>query len=555
MRHSKNQSALFESAFTNAPIGMALIDLNRRRVRVNSAFCRLVGRTSSELIGRSVSDSTHPDDVDIDASDRERLLRGEITSYQVEKRYVHAWGHHVWTLVTVSLIRDAHGEAIYYISQVQDITERKVHDRRLRQIADHDFLTGVFNRRHFEHVLADELQREQRYGQSGAVLLIDLDHFKGVNDRFGHLTGDDLLRHVATMLRDRVRRTDTLARLGGDEFAVILPHTNQAQAQHLADGIVKALRRQTVVLGDRAARVSASVGVFCFDGSTAEQTMANVDVALYEAKRAGRDRLSMYAPEAGRPKAASRISDTRLIREALDEGRLCLYCQPIVDLSAGTVTQYELLLRIQAGPGATPLLPAAFLGTAERAGLLQLIDGWVVRQAVDLLARGRAARAFGLNVNVSAKSIGDPQFAAIVEDTLKETPIDPSLLVFELSETVALSDIDQARVFARRMQELGCRIALDDFGVGFGSFQYVKHLPFDVLKIDGEFIRDLTPGTIDQVVVKAIVGISTEMRKKTVAECVESAAMARFLKESGVDFAQGYYLGVPTPVAEVLQMA
>jgi EAL domain-containing protein (putative c-di-GMP-specific phosphodiesterase class I) len=224
---------------------------------------------------------------------------------------------------------------------------------------------------------------------------------------------------------------------------------------------------------------------------------------------------------------------------------LIVAAQPIVDLSAGTVTQYELLLRIQAGPGATPLLPAAFLGTAERAGLLQLIDGWVVRQAVDLLARGRAARAFGLNVNVSAKSIGDPQFAAIVEDTLKETPIDPSLLVFELSETVALSDIDQARVFARRMQELGCRIALDDFGVGFGSFQYIKHLPFDVLKIDGEFVRDLTPGTIDQVVVKAIVGISTEMRKKTVAECVESAAMARFLKESGVDFAQGYYLGVP----------
>ena len=556
MTRARDLSTVLESVFDNAPIGMSLVDLEWRRVRVNNSLCQLLGRPRADLLGTHINLGTHPQDVDIDKADRERLLRGEVKSYQVQKRYVHAWGYSVWVLLTVSLIRDGRGKPLYVLAQVQNITEQKAREERLEHVVDHDFLTGLFNRRYFDRALEHELDRSRRYGSAGSLLLVDLDHFKEVNDRLGHAAGDDLLKSVAATLKQHVRKTDVLARFGGDEFAILLPQTDELQAQHVAEGLVKALRRDTTLHDHGGIPVSASIGVARLEGGTAEQVLAHVDRAMYDAKKSGRDRYVFSARPAEHAEArpVGRQAEHARVRETFETNRLCLYGQPIVDLETRETTQYELLLRVQGRSGGPPLGPTAFLTTAERVGMIQSVDGWVLREAVKLLAASPEDKTT-LNVNLSGRSVGSPEFAALVEAVLDQHGVDPSRLVFELTETAAISDIDQAKTFAVRMREMGCRIALDDFGSGFGSFQYLKHLPFDVLKISGDFVKDLTAGTIDQVVVKAIVGISREMQKTTVAEFVESAEMASFLRDSGVDCGQGYYLGMPQPVTDLLAAA
>src|SRR5258705_3172294 len=279
----------FENAFTHAPIGMALVDMSDRVLRVNDALCRITGYTAEQLCARSFCDLSDRDDLEIDAAQRLKLFDGRIHAYQVEKRYRHAWGHTVWVLLSVSLVRDDDGRPLHLIAQVQDISERKELEGRLEHLVDHDFLTALFNARRFEEALAQEMKSAARYGGGGAVLLLDLDHFKDVNDRFGHKAGDDLLKTVAAALRGRIRETDVLARLGGDEFGIILPQVDAEQAGLVADGIVKVLRRQTAVLAGHQIPITASVGGAMFDRLTNVEILAAADLAMYEAKEAGRN--------------------------------------------------------------------------------------------------------------------------------------------------------------------------------------------------------------------------------------------------------------------------
>jgi diguanylate cyclase (GGDEF)-like protein/PAS domain S-box-containing protein len=543
-----------ESAFNHAPIGMALIDLHGTRFQVNDALCRLSGYSRAQLVGTNVRAIAHPDDVAIGDAERERLLRNEIRAYQVELRYIHAWGHYMWVQVTVSLVRGRDGQPKYFISQIQDVSKRRAEEKRLEELADHDSLTGLFNRRRFEEELSKEVTRAARNQSPGAVLLIDLDRFKDVNDRFGHRAGDALLRTVAQALRHRVRETDVLARLGGDEFAVILPQTDLEQAQQAAEGIVQTLRRQTAMLGNDIVHTSASVGLMPFDTLSTAQLLECVDLAMYEAKEAGRNRFAVHRT-GSHPHSSTPIRPNELdrVRHALEAERLQLYCQPIVNLAGDNVRQYELLLRLETEPGAVPLPPSAFLHVAERFGLVQSIDTWVVKNAIALIAaNANASRPLILDVNLSAKSVSDPRFAAATEAAITRAGINPQHLVFEITETAAIADIDEATRFMHRLRRVGCRFALDDFGTGFGSFYYLKYLPIDILKIDGDFVRNFGHGGIDQLVIAAIVRIAKGLGKKTVAEFVEDAHVTRLLRESGVDYGQGYYLGRPAPVADLL---
>jgi diguanylate cyclase (GGDEF)-like protein/PAS domain S-box-containing protein len=547
----------WDALFDHAPIGMVLINMDRRRVHVNDALCRLTGYSRHQLVRTTVAAITHPDDVDLDAEDRQRLLAGDISAYQIEKRYVHAWGHYIWVLVTVSLIRDDKGRPLFFISQVQDISERKVQERRLQDLVDHDFLTRLFNRRRLEQELTKEARRAARYSSTGAVLVIDLDHFKEVNDQFCHQAGDDLLKTVAGALRHAVRQTDTLARVGGDEFAVILPHASADQAQLVAESIVRGLRRQVAVLGDQVIHATASVGIATIDDSTAEEVLACADLAMYNAKEAGGDRFAMYVAGTNlQARAPARADELEWIRQAIHEERLLLYCQPIVDLANQEVSRYELLVRIEREPGAAPLLPSTFLGVAERFDLVQSIDAWVIRKAIALLAEHtRPGPPLALHVNLSAKSMSDPNSAAIAEAALAGATIAPARLIFELTETAAIANLEEVTILAGRLQRAGCQFALDNFGAGFGSFSYLKHVPFDFLKIDGDFVRNLAAGSIDQVVLKAIVGVAKGLGKKTVAESIENADVTRLLRDSGVDYGQGFYLGRPQAVGDVLVAA
>jgi diguanylate cyclase (GGDEF)-like protein/PAS domain S-box-containing protein len=544
----------FESAFNNAPIGMALIAMDGRWLQVNDSLCRITGYTAEQLKGTTLRAMTHPDDRELDAQSLDQLLACEVPNYQVELRYRHAWGHDVWVLVTTSIVRNEAGEPLHIVTQVQDISERKELARRLEYIVDHDFLTGLLNRRHFEKELVKEADRSSRYGIPGAVLLIDLDNFKDVNDTFGHRVGDDVLKGVAGLLRERLRHSDIVARVGGDEFAVLLTQTNAEEVRLVAEDVVKALSRETAVLADQSIRVTASVGAAMFDGRTDVEVLAHADVAMYEAKETGRNRFELYRPlKGGMERVSARLAEADRIRAALEEDRLILFCQPILDLASNETCQYELLLRLPDAETGEPLPPSAFLYRAERSGLIQAIDGWVVRKAIALIAgHERAGRKLVLNVNLSGKSIGDRKLAGVIEAALTESGIDPARLVFELTETAAISHFEEAKAFALRLHARGCRFALDDFGTGFGSFFYLKSFPFDYLKIDGDFIRDLATSPMNQLLVAAIVSIARGMGMKTVAEFVADAEGARLLRAIGVDHAQGHHVGVAKPVSEVL---
>ncbi len=553
-RALREHHARFQSAFGNAPIGMALIDMEGHWLEVNDALCRITGYSWDQLRATTLPAITHPEDIDLDAQHLRDLLTDRMPSYQVEKRYRHAWGHYFWVLVTVSLVCDDQDGPLYVISQIQDISERKELARRLEYLVDHDFLTGLFNRRRFEEEVVRETQRAERYGSSGAVLMIDLDNFKDINDAFGHKAGDDLLKSVAGALRHRIRQADILARVGGDEFAVLLPETDAEQVQIVADVIVKTLHQHLAVLGERSIHITVSVGAALFDDLDAASVLACADLAMYEAKAAGRDRFVVYRPGQSPGEGASvRLADAERIRKALREDRLLLYCQPILDLSENQVCQYELLLRLPDDRGGEPLLPGAFLYVAERSGLIQAIDCWVASKAIALIAEHqRAGRRLVLHVNLSGKSIGDSKVAAFTESALADAGIDPTSLVYELTETAAIANIEKAKAFTQRLRARGCRFALDDFGAGFGSFFYLKALPFDYLKIDGEFIRGITANSMDRLVVDAIVGIAHGMGMKTIAEFVPDGDTARLLKKRGVDYAQGYHIGRPRPLDEVL---
>jgi diguanylate cyclase (GGDEF)-like protein/PAS domain S-box-containing protein len=549
--------ARFESAFAHAPIGMALVNMEGRWLQVNDALCRITGHTRVELLATTLQKLTHPEDVDLDADSLRELLAGRIPSYQIEKRYRHAWGHYVWSLLTASLVRDAQGQPLYVVSQVQDISDRRELSQRLEYLTDHDFLTGLANRRRFERELAREVERVARYGAPGAVLLIDLDNFKDVNDTFGHKAGDDLLKGVVGAVKHRIRHTDLLARLGGDEFGVLLPQADIDQAQVAADGIVKALGRHVAVLGDRSIRVTASVGLAMLENLSAADVLACADVAMYEAKEAGRNRFALYTPGRGpQGQPSARQTEVEHLRTALRDDRFILYGQRIRDLRDGGAQQYEVLLRLRDEEGGEPLTPSTFLYVAERFGLIQAIDSWVTSQAIELIAESeRAGRPLVLHVNISGKSIGDPRVVELAESALTGAGIDPSRLVFEMTETAAIANSEEANAFAHRLRARGCRLALDDFGAGFGSFYYLKNMPFDYFKIDGTLIRGLAASPMDQLVVAAIVGIARGMGKKTIAKFVTDEETIHLLETAGVDHAQGFHVGKPRPLRELVLSA
>ena len=391
---------------------------------------------------------------------------------------------------------------------------------------------------------------------AGALLALDLDHFKKINDLLGHSAGDQLIVSVADLLRSRLRETDVVARLGGDEFAILLPRADLAEAEEVAATVVDVVGQHTSVIdGTQHTGMGASVGVAMFEeGLTGEEVLVNADLAMYDAKGAGRGRHALYATadhDAARTKA--RISWAQRIDMALDEERFVLFAQPIMDLRTGETSHHELLVRMVDEDGSL-IPPATFLYIAEQLGLIGRLDTWVVTRAIRLAASMQAegGTRSRLEINLSGLSLGDERLLAAIDEQLSATGIDPSLLVFEVTETAAISNIHRARAFAERLRERGCQFALDDFGAGFASFYYLKHLPFDYLKIDGEFVASCLASPTDRLVIEAVVSVARGLGKETIAEFFEDAATMDFVKLLGVDFAQGYHVGRPAEAESLL---
>jgi diguanylate cyclase (GGDEF)-like protein len=418
----------------------------------------------------------------------------------------------------------------------------------LSKQATHDSLTGLPNRTLLLDRLTQSLALARRSHTSTGLIFLDLDRFKEINDTRGHAAGDSVLQEVANRLVDAVRPMDTVARLGGDEFVVLLPSLNgPPDAITVGARITEALQA-LVELDHATVSVTTSLGISVFDHTLPELRckpellLAQADAAMYYAKSLGRSHTELFDGDTPRTRRASLDTGVVMIRAALDEQRLVLYAQPIVDLATGTTVREELLVRMRDREG-NIVPPLAFLPAAERYGLISEIDQWVITEAARHAAGGRA-----LSVNLSATSFGDPRILSLIERQLREHGIGDADLLFEITETAVMQNIDQSRLFAQRMIGLGCQFALDDFGTGFASFTYLKQLPVQYLKIDIEFVRDLTRSDHDVAVVKAIVALAGAFGQRTIAEGVEDDLTAQALRDLGVDLAQGYLFARPRTI-------
>ncbi|HEV2815541.1 MAG TPA: EAL domain-containing protein [Solirubrobacteraceae bacterium] len=530
-RHARNLARVIETA-TDAILTKTL---DGTVTSWNRGAERLYGYTADEAVGSSIRRIVPADHDDVDDILR-RIARGDAIP-QYETVRVHRDGTRLAVSLSASPIRDDRGRISGAGVIARDVTERRRLEARLRHLADHDPLTGLFNRRRFEEELERQLRYAERYSAAGAVLVVDIDHFKYVNDTYGHHIGDELLRGVTAALGETARDSDILARLGGDEFAVLAPHADADDAAAFAARLLAVVEGT----GDGLRSVSASVGIAAFTPDqklTASDVLVAADIALHEAKEAGRGRSAVYTGE-----RRTSLPWVRRLRAALEEDGFVLFAQPIVDLRTGDVVREELLLRLPGEDGQV-IAPGAFLPTAERFGMMLDIDRWVVAKGLELAAEGRS-----VSINLSGQAIGDESIGRLVEDAMTRNGGPAGALLFEITESLAITNMERARRFAERLRALGCGLALDDFGTGFGSFTYLRHLPANYLKLDMAFVRGLRVAEADRRVVGSIVGIADAFGIETIAEGVEDEETLELLRYAGVDLAQGYHLGRPAPIA------
>ena len=448
-----------------------------------------------------------------------------------------------------------------------DIAAREAAEADLSWQATHDALTELANRRQFEAALQRQLEGARAQNQRHAVLYIDLDQFKVVNDTCGHLAGDALLRQLAELLATKMRRADTLARLGGDEFGVLLEGCDLLHAQRIAAQLLSAIRAYRFSWENRVFTLGASIGVAAITAESRdlESVLSAADTACYLAKDKGRNQVQVYCEDD--EEVSSRHGEmgwVSRITQAVEDNRFFLLCQQVVALSPSSqpspmgegVEYLELLLRMRDEQDRV-VSPMAFIPAAERYHLMGTIDRWVVARALGCLARMRTTRPghalprFG--INLSGMSLGDPAFADFVLETFEASGTAPETVCFEITETAAISNLSRAARFIGRFRDLGCKFALDDFGSGLSSFEYLKALPVDYLKIDGSFVRGVVNDRIDLAVVDTIRRLAQAAGARTIAECVESPAILERVRDLGIDFGQGHIIHSPEPYAVLAQ--
>ncbi|MGA2926551.1 MAG: PAS domain S-box protein [Solirubrobacteraceae bacterium] len=495
----------------------------------NAGAARLYGYSPEEAVGRPLRELTVIAE-EVTASIT-KVLAGERLQYETTSTRKDGTVIDVLTTLTPWTVA---GEIVGITGVSIDLTERKKLENNLQYLADHDPLTTLYSRRRFTDELERHLRLAARAKHPPALVLFDVDHLKTANDTHGHAAGDALLKAFADVLRARARATDIVARLGGDEFAVILPEASESDALTVARDIRELLRASS-----GAPSVTASAGIVTLAGHTemtADEMLICGDSALYEAKEHGGDQARVYSGQAD-----GALTWVKRIHAAITQDRLVLHSQPIIDLRTGQVTHHELLVRMLGERGEL-IAPDRFIPTAERFGLIGEIDRWVTDAGLRLATAGTPVA-----INLSGHSIGDEAITTATHAAVTRG-LKPGTVIFEITETAALGNLAAARAFAATLANDGCAVALDDFGTGFGSFTYLKHIPARYLKIDVDFIRELTTSATDKEVVKAIVGIASSLGKQTIAEGVENPETLALLREYGVDYAQGFHIAKPQPL-------
>lgn len=523
-----------------------------RILTLNRYGYSLLGWREGELLGKRFFELACPDGASaaeisralkgITAGDRQHVQLESILVAANGQRYEITWNH--------SRLSGRTDDAVIILSVGIDHTDRKRAESAVSYLAEHDPLTGLVNRQHFQHELDQALLSARRSGYDGALLYLDLDGFKYVNDISGHQAGDALLRIVADEVGKVARATDLLGRLGGDELGLLLHECDRDGAIHVAEKISTRLAAIKPAEVGANHRVSASIGIVVFSEAKMDvkELLANADIAMYQAKSKGGGGWHLYSEGEGvQEKMQSRLHWEEMINNSLANEGFVVHYQPILDIHTRRVSHYEALVRMRQSDGSL-VAPGVFMQVAEDSGLIRDIDRYVIRHVFDkMLALLAMGKRYKFSINLSGVSINDATLLSFIRDELSLSPLLPSHVVFEITETAAVSDFSAARTFMNAVRELGCAFSLDDFGVGFSSFNYIKQLPVDYVKIDGSFVRKLVDSPEDQVFVEALAKLARGFGKKTVAEFVEDEQALNLLCKYGVDYAQGYFIGKPGP--------
>jgi len=479
----KKSEERFRKYFELGLIGMAKTSLEKGWLELNDTLCEMFGYSREELSKLSWAELTHPEDLELDLAYFNRVLTGELNDYSMEKRFFHKDGSILFTIISVSVVRDVDDSIDHFIAHIADISELKQADEQITFQASHDALTGLVNRYEFERRAEGIISTTLESKDEHALCFMDLDQFKVVNDTCGHTAGDEMLRQLSTALQDTVRHNDTLARLGGDEFGVLIEHCSLDDAHRIATTLQKTIQNYHFAWEGHSFKVGVSMGLVAITKTTTNlsELLREADAACYMAKDKGRNRIHIYSEEDS--EIAQRHGEMQWvtrIQHALDEDQFCLYAQSIVPLDKSADLHYELLLRMKNDKGEV-IPPGAFLPAAERYDLMTQVDCWVIENVFRLLAEYPAFQnqiSF-ISVNLSGQSLADQNILDLIIRRLDETDMKNEKICFEITETAAISNLNTAIKFISTLKELGCRFALDDFGSGLSSFAYLKNLPVD----------------------------------------------------------------------------
>lgn len=534
------------SALANSGASIAITDTQGVIEYVNDKFCQLTGYDQSESIGRSIDllGPSHLPDGEIVPTWSMNCLQN---NWEGDILSTKKGGQSYWSATTISSVLNKSGEISNYVVSGIDITDLKEANRTMQQLALFDSLTGLANRRLFIDRMGQSIIAAQRHGTIAALLFLDLDQFKRINDTLGHDAGDQLLLIVAKRLKDCVRAQDTVARLGGDEFTVLLNDIHDAQAiTNVAKNILKTLKNP-MMLGKHEVIISTSIGITIApnDSYEVDILMKNADLALYRAKDRGRDGYYFFTEELN-TKALNLLHIEQELRHALQMDEFTILYQPQVCLKTGAISSVEALIRWH-HPIRGELAPDDFISIAEETGLIVQIGEWVLRNActqIQMLQR-LTNQKIRVAVNLSGRQFSDPNLEQVIYDVIETSGLEAKYLELEVTESMLMDNIEKVIDQLNRIKSTGTTITIDDFGSGYSSLNYLKRLPVDILKVDREFVKDIPDDISDMEITSAIIAIAHKLNLKVIAEGVETIDQRDFLVINKCDYAQGFFFSKP----------